>query len=522
MNHRLSNIFFIIIILLLFFDLGNLDAIRQGTEGFYLLISQEMYEADKLLTPIIYGQNHWSKPPLQFWLPMPFYKVFGGSYLYWARFSILLCSLLGAFFISQWYEKELKRNWIEGFSVLILPIYFIKYSRIFMMEMCLTYLSTLGLLYSYSYIFKKKTIFSGAILSGLSVLIKGPVSLLMVFPTPLLLSLQKKEYLRRTVLYFALSIGIGSIWFILSFLEYGNDFFEYFFIRENLGKFKSKNYPIKSVIQGLVIFSLPISLLTPFLVKPFYFHFKKVIKNHTFLFLLSSFCFFYFLWFLPKQKSHHYAVPSIPLFLIIITYSSHELFPYLRKKFHLILNLFSYFLIFAGSLLFFGYLYFYDGLNTQGVDKVFGIFFIFSCWSFLNKRKFYKTQIIKHLLPIILIWVFILPMGILPLVPNKAKDLLLSTKESSIFVHYRKPFFVAEALEKEITILDSSLLKDTRVRSNDFIFIHENLIENNFAYSDPVCWKVWKRGNGLSQITQAIINRSLNALQEKYCIIQKL
>jgi len=522
MNHKLSNIFFIIILSLLFFDLGNVDAIRQGTEGFYLLISQEMYEANKLLTPIIYGENHWSKPPLQFWLPMPFYKTFGGSYLFWARFSILSFSLIAAFFISRWYESELKRNWIEGFSALVIPVYFIKYSRIFMMEMCLTYLSTLGLLYSYSYIFKKKSILSAGLLSGCSVLIKGPVSLMMIFPSSLILSLRKKEQLQRTILYLLLSLLIGSIWFSLSFIEYGYEFFDYFFIRENLGKFKSKNYPIKSVIQGLVVFSLPFSLFIPFLLKPTFQNFKKLKSNHTILFLLLSFFFFYFLWFLPKQKSHHYAVPSIPLLIIITTYLSHETFPYLRKKFHFILNLFSYGLISLSGLVLLAYSYFYKEISVQNSERMFGVFFIFSCWTFLTSRKFYKTEILKHLLPIILVWVFILPLGILPLVPNKAKSLLLSNKNSSIFVNYRKPFFVSEALEREISILGPSLLNDSKIKKDDFIFIHNSLIKGGTSYTTALCWKVWKRGNDSSKITRAITRRSLEGLQERYCVVQKL
>ena len=99
------SLFTIIPILLYFFDLGNVNALRQGTEGFYLLITQEMFEAKSFLTPLIYGAPHWSKPPLQFWLPQPLYWLTSGDYLAMGRLSILLFLFIAASCSKVTYES---------------------------------------------------------------------------------------------------------------------------------------------------------------------------------------------------------------------------------------------------------------------------------------------------------------------------------------------------------------------------------------------------------------------------------
>lgn len=75
----------ILILLVLMFDLGNPDALRQGTEGFYLQVSSEMYSLREWLTPYYMGNPHWSKPPLLFLLAQPFYFITGDAGLFESR-----------------------------------------------------------------------------------------------------------------------------------------------------------------------------------------------------------------------------------------------------------------------------------------------------------------------------------------------------------------------------------------------------------------------------------------------------
>ena len=54
---------------------------------------------------------------------------------------------------------------------------------------------------------------------------------------------------------------VASIWFVLCYLEHGYEFINYFFLRENLGKFESQVYPARKIIQGLLLYGLPWSLI---------------------------------------------------------------------------------------------------------------------------------------------------------------------------------------------------------------------------------------------------------------------
>lgn len=519
---NLKFFFFFLILLLFFYDLGNINGLRQGTEGFYLLISQEMYEAGDLLTPRIYGDYHWSKPPFQFWLPMGFFKLFGGSYLYWARFSILVFSLACILIISRWYEDELKRNWHEGFLALIVPFYFIKYSRIFMMEAALTLLSTLGAICFYSYLKRGKRfhLIWGSLFAGLSVLVKGPVSLVMIGPPLFIYMLLTKRSIKDYIKFVLLGSLIGSLWFIASYVRFGDDFFNYFFIRENLGKFHSKSYPIRHVIQGLLIYSFPIWLLIP----AFYKEMKKNIRHKEInWFFLLSFGFFFFLWFIPKQRSHHYAVPSIPFLCLFVIYNFHEArgkgVQYFRK-------LSTPFHLFVGfqALLIGLFYYFKEDLAFEANHIYFlGAFFCLGLWSYLNQKEKITFPFLRFVVPLQLLWLFLLPMGILPVVPPDVAD-IINTSEQNVYVRYRKPFFVMESVEKEIALFPQDGLSSSKIKSGDLVFIEEKVFKDS-PYSNQFQalkrWKVWIRGSDTKDILGALGQRSLKSLQEFYTIVQK-
>lgn len=523
MNNKTAYIFFTFLILILFFDLGNLDGLRQGTEGFYLLISQEMFEASEFLTPRIYGEIHWSKPPLQFYYPMPLFAVFGGSYLLSARISILIFSLFTCFLISQWYEENLKRNWHECFAFLLLGFYFLKYSRIFMMEASLCFLTTLGLLKAYSFLKanNQKGLISSSLYAGASVLIKGPVSLAMIYPPLFIYSFLMKKSFKKLTLFYVLSFLIGSIWFLISYNRYGQEFFHYFFIRENLGKFNAKNYPITSVIQGLLIYSLPTILFLIPIIKE---KKTKIFKNEFSIFAAISFCFFYFLWFLPKQKSHHYAVPAIPILSIFISFHFFELRDSIKRKVFSIANIVGSVFI-AFSILTIGIIYFFrDSLAIDENSHYFaGCFFLLGFWTYSKRIKLFSFSILRLIIPQVLLWVFILPLGVLPAVPGRVIDEVQS-RQYSVFVSYRKPFFIKEAMQREINFLPLDGLKSDEIKNGDVVFMSEKdfiASPQRQEFKTLFRWKVWKRGSRANAILDAIKNRDLGSLQEYYTLVQK-
>lgn len=508
-----------IFIILYFFDISNPDAIRQGTEGFYLLISNEMYLESSYLTPIIHGEHHWSKPPLHFWLPMPIYHFFTDNFILAARLSISLLSLFLSFLISRWYQKNLQRNWQECFLFLIIPIYFFKYSRIFMMEMPLTLFSTLTALYYFSYIKTNhiKYLCWGVFFATCSVLIKGPVSLVFIVPGCFIYTILKsRKHINNFFLFFIVSTLFSSVWFLLSYIRHGMEFFNYFFIRENLGKFTSKRYPVTSVIQGLVLYSFPLWIF----LFPIYKKFKKNLPSRDeIIFLFFNFIFFYFIWFLPKQKSHHYAVPSIPLLCIIISYYFNEL-PKDIKRIWLnkVNNLYTVFVIMLIPVMF---LVMKIGVK---VDRIYitGSLFIMTLWFHKSLLKNSRFNNLKPILFLCLIWNFISPQLYLPLIPKKAESILLMHRSKDLYVDFRKPFFVEQAAKRPIITTNSDNERYNKLKSGSLLFSSSKLIKERLkiGYKVLAKWSTWKRGVSIKDAYIAVTSDKLSIIQDDYQIVE--
>lgn len=522
----------LIIIFFYSWDLSNLDGLRQGTEGFYLQISKEMYNSSSYLTPLYRGSNHWSKPPLHFWAPMPFYKAFGGASLFAARFTIALLSVWGLFLISNFFyrQKNIKRYYSLFFFASTLG--FFKYSRIYMMEIPLTLFTVLSSFYFYEYIQTKslKKLSIGAIFLGASILIKGPVSLVMAagangIYTLYLFVFHKKNKFKEYILWALMGTVIGSIWFILCFKQYGSEFFDYFFIRENLGKFKAKPYPMSHVFQGLIIFGLPWSLYLPFA----YFRFKDLKKDlfrhqnyDLLLFLTINFFVFFSLWLIPSQRSHHYAVPSLPLFLSILLLTTFDpnlkikrenILKFTHRVFALIVMLF--FVLFSATL-------FLKEIqsNTQLLlTVIFSLFvFLYTIVVFFSKNKGFN-KLFAAFMFFGNLWVFLIPSFSLPYMPTNAIKLIGQKQVAAVV---RKPYFVEEALNKEIDVIDSARIKQYILENNKIYMVHKVTYRNHdlkTVSNVALKWKIWKRGRTVKHIIEAFKKQDLSLLKDEVLLL---
>ena len=101
----------LLILIALLFDIGNPDALRQGTEGFYLQVASEMFEKKSFLTPYYLDRPHWSKPPLLFLAPQLFYYLDGFAGLFFSRVSVLL--MLG---VKLYKNIRKKKSWDKSNS----------------------------------------------------------------------------------------------------------------------------------------------------------------------------------------------------------------------------------------------------------------------------------------------------------------------------------------------------------------------------------------------------------------------
>ncbi len=524
---------FILAFILMAWDIGNLDALRQGTEGFYLQISKEMDAASSFLTPLFRGEPHWSKPPLHFWLPFPLYSLGFFETTTSARLAILILSLLSIAYMSKWVERFFSIPKITAALFFLSTIGFAKYSRIFMMEMPLSLITTLGALFLYSSIMQNKKadwIFA-AIFCALSVLVKGPVSWVMLggsFAIFLSLRLYTKHQipLKKLILFSLVTLLLGSTWFIACYIKYGQYFIDYFFLRENLGKFTSKPYPIRVVFQGLLIFSLPWSLFIPILFNRENWKKRLNLNEDKFwprIFVLSSFFVFFFLWLIPNQRSHHYAMPSIFFFLIILldTMKCHH---------SPIKGISATFSNWSSSLLFFALLpillmtFAFPSLFESSMNIFVMLlaiaFTLFAFISFFRKASL-KTRALSSLLCFGFIWSFVTPLFVFPTVPDRV---IKKVADRDLTVVYRKPYFIEEALDRNGLLIVSPQQVSSRLSDvRDLLLIPERIVKQQNIYDKVVVvdkWRVWQKSRKLSHILDALSKSDLSLLQESLLLVQ--
>ena len=505
-----------VVAFLYFYDIGNINAMRQGTEGFYLQISKEMFNKGSALTPYYNNVEHWSKPPLHFWNALAYYKISGNPSIFWARVSVAVLALAGLFLISLWNKKHFNIPTITTFLILASSFGFLKYSRIYMMEIPLTIISTLASLYFYSYLQDRKdsVLILAIFCLGLSTLVKGPVSLVMCVGSVLLYFAINSDYRNmdaiKSLLIWSISgLLIGSIWYFACYFEYGNHFLEYFFLKENFGKFTAKSYPITSIIQGLFLYSLPWVFFIPHL-------FSNIHKSS--LFLVIHFIFFFLLWFIPSQRSHHYAIPSLTFFLLLITNSLH----YAKKtdatyQFGKITVGVLYTL---ASLLILTSIFLIKDLHISNLSFSITLSFFIAATLVIFFVEELPIKAFFVMISLSSFWVVYIPNFYLPIVPPSVAQ---SLENKPIGVVFRKPYYISEALDKDVQIVSEFNANQYLESNSTYLFILESEYKNQKleAYPPIKKWPIWKRGNGFFKIVSAIGDGSIQNLVENMYLIEK-
>jgi 4-amino-4-deoxy-L-arabinose transferase-like glycosyltransferase len=503
-------------------DLGNINSMRQGTESLYLSISQEMYDRASLLTPYFRGEITWTKPPLHFWLAFPFHFILGSPSTLSSRLSMVMLALGFSAYLAYWFKTYLKVNPLSTFLFFSSTLGFFRYGRIYMMEMPLMVFSTLGLMLYFEYIQNKKYHFLilASLATGASCLVKGPVSLVMVYGSLGFFHLYQKIKknkplpLKEVFSFTIASTLIASLWFFACYFKYGADFFQWFFIRENLGKFTSQSYPMRVLIEGLLIYSLPWTFFIFFALKRF-----KKDKNQYSEFFLISFCVSFFLWFIPKQRSHHYAIPALTLFLSFLWTELHGRFLKFEessKAFHatnrslIILPLLTLVAILLCSII------------DPNFNKLIGFSISFLCLLgiyFDLKTNNFNLKALFSFFIFASSMTILLPQYYFPLIPEKEIQYL---EKKSVYLTVARPFFFNEALGEEKTSISFyDIEKCLNHKGNHIIITSDDAqIYQALRWGNVQSrWQKWRRKVSFQQILAAIKNRDLKLLQEEYLLL---
>jgi 4-amino-4-deoxy-L-arabinose transferase-like glycosyltransferase len=504
-----------------FWGFWDVNAPRQGTEGFYLQILKEMSLRGEWITPFHHGLPHFSKPPLHFWLALPLAHIPGLGIMAAGRLTILIFSLALLWPLSTVLSRKMNLSRFSLFIFLAANLGFIKYSRIYMMEMPLALLGTLAFFLLYESLCEKRSFWPASIALGLATLVKGPISLVMTAISIAFFYILRWKFPKRDewglgIKFFTAALLVASPWFIACFFIHGDAFISYFFFRENAGKFSSANYPLSVLFQGLFIFTLPWVLFPLFSLKKFAHNFKRSFDNedHFSKFLIAGFIGHFFIWLIPSQRSHHYAMPAAFFFMALILsgctnlLSKDEVVSKTRGAVAVIFaTLISALLVIEFQFNQFGWL----PIIATGMSLIATIIAFFY-------RKNFENFTLTILLASLILWNITVPFYALPLVPNRIVELVPESAEIS--TRFRKPLFVSEVFGRNVeAITPDQLLERVSKGQKQYFLTSENelraLEERGVIIARIANWEVWKRGSRAAQITNALKRGDLSDLKEK-------
>jgi len=257
---------------LFFYGLGGIGLVGPD-EPRYSAIAREMLVTGKYLTPRLYGEPWFEKPPLMYWLAVAGYKLFGLNEA-GARFPSAAAATICVFFI-YWCGRRLWDRTAGFLAALVAAtsIGFFAFARAASMDMLLTACLTMALVF-FLFGFNDTTprrrlwfcLFYAAM--GLGVLTKGPVA--VVLPALslcgfLLLRGRWQEWRSWYPQGLWITALVSLPWFVLCTMFYGLPFIQVFFINQNIERFASTIHghgrPLYFFIPVLLLLTFPWTFL---------------------------------------------------------------------------------------------------------------------------------------------------------------------------------------------------------------------------------------------------------------------
>lgn len=336
---KYSEIFLILLFSFIFLTPGIQEnaLLTQGDESMHIVTIRESVARGNYFLPYLSGTPNPYKPPLLFWISEIFEIFFPGN-LFWERFPFVLFGAMSSVFVYKLLHFFVENKLAFIGSILYLfSLGTFKFSRLAMMEQGMAFFILLVVYYFVKYFLyrKFKYIVIAGFVTGIGFLLKGPI--LHVYTGILIFTIgslglfrfnlskriwkgKKNFHLFLKVVFIFISFGfIVPVLYFISlalFNEAGVDLIKFFLIIENLGKFSNENQPEMSLVQGLLMYSLPWSIA---LVYGMYDSlFQKTLGRQNFigqLFIITGILVL-FLHLLPNRKEAYYMIPLIPVLFV--------------------------------------------------------------------------------------------------------------------------------------------------------------------------------------------------------------
>ena len=309
------------LLLLLLPGLGSGDVGTHPDETLYLTIAEDMHARGAWLTPTLYGEPSFFKPPLLYWAARLSYAALGPTMLA-GRLPVALsaaglCLVVAALARRMFGERAALRAALLAASTFGV----LRFGRLGMMDvpMALSLAVAAWAAYRAEHEGRPALLLWVGVGAGASALLKGPVG-------PLLIALGAGGYLflrarpllfsRWTAAAFALGAVIALPWYVASLAVHGKAFFDWFFIDEHLGKFRASGSAwtgFSYLLAGLAGMPAPWTLLlvaAAARLRP------RADKRDLLVALWAGAVLLVFS--IPSVKFAHYVVAALPAFTLVL------------------------------------------------------------------------------------------------------------------------------------------------------------------------------------------------------------
>ncbi len=323
-RERISLILLVLFCAYLFlFGLGKM-ALLDPDEPFYAETAREMLNRSEWLTPRIFGEPQFEKPPLYYWLVILSFKVFGVNE-FAARFPSAVFGILGI--IGIYLLGGLlfsKRTALYASLVMATAIEYTILARACVTDMVLC----VFILYAFLFFFyelKKKNkvscIFSSACLA-FAVLTKGPIGVILPVFIIVVFFIIRKEFthlFKMPILWpLVIFVVIAAPWHYLMYRVYGSDFTGHFFGFQNITRFLHPEHRIGDIfyynIPVILAGFFPWSIFLPYGAFTIIKKDKEKFRSH--LFLLVWILTFFIFFSISRTKLPTYIFPLFPALAI--------------------------------------------------------------------------------------------------------------------------------------------------------------------------------------------------------------
>ncbi len=196
--------------------------LREPEETRYAEIPRQMLAEGRFVEPVLHGQPYYQKPPLMYWLVMGAYRVFG-VHDWAARLVPALASLATVLVTWLWGRSVFgSRTGLAAALVLLLSARFVYLGRMLTIDPLLCLWVTTALASAHLAVrqtpLRRGWWLASALLTGLGLLTKGPVALVLVLVPAIAFQVLDRRRARPSLIslagYLIVAVAVAGPWFV--------------------------------------------------------------------------------------------------------------------------------------------------------------------------------------------------------------------------------------------------------------------------------------------------------------------